>query len=181
MKATAENENLKIQIAAAESTAAKVFAENQRQQQLLEVNSIIILIDFIHIPTDKRWFNQWSENWNELIEKESIVGTSQGPNDHLVPCRSKCWYVEYLVNPVKSQKWSLNWTIDPKRTGIETNTDNLWRMVLQIIALAHKSLDIRCLLRIIIPYSPYDIENIHAESYTPKIPWLYHCAIIFGC
>ena len=87
LKATAENENLKIQIAAAESTAANVFAENQRLQQLLEVNSIIILIDFIHIPTDKRWFNHWSENRNELFEEESIVDTSQGPTGHLASCR----------------------------------------------------------------------------------------------
>ena len=44
-----ENENLKIQISAAESTAANTFAENERLQKLLEVTTIIIPIEFIHI------------------------------------------------------------------------------------------------------------------------------------
>ena len=57
LKATAENENLKIQISAAESTAVDIFAENERLQKSLEVKTIIILVDFLQIYKDKRWFN----------------------------------------------------------------------------------------------------------------------------
>ena len=69
MKATAENENLKIQISAAESTAANCFAENERLQKLLEVKTIIILIDFIHISQMKDGLINQGKSETNLLKK----------------------------------------------------------------------------------------------------------------
>jgi len=66
LKATAENENLKIQISAAESTAANCFAENERLQKLLEMKDGLI--------------NQ-GKNETNLLKKN--LSSLQVKNDHL--------------------------------------------------------------------------------------------------
>jgi len=93
-KATAENENLKIQVSAAESTAENILAEHERLRKLLEIKDGLI-----------------KEGKNEITVLKKNLSSTQDKNDHLN---------ELLVQKERETKQILSTYEDSQRTSRNT-------------------------------------------------------------